>query len=754
MAVLAQAPVPGDQQAPLLGPVVPLGAERGSALDLTLTGTNLAGPIDLWTSFPAKVSIPTDNKNGTDNNRLRVHVEVPSDAPLGFHWLRLATTRGLSNCRLFCLDDLPQILGVENNHSRSTAQSLPVPCVVVGRVDAEQSNFYRIRVKALQRVSFELLGRRLGSALDPQVTLYDARQGRAIPGAHANNSPGLQADARLTYNFKQDGECFVEVRDAIHRGGPDYWYRLRIGDFPCATTPIPMAARRGGQISVQFAGPNVEGVASVEVAIPTDPSITALSLAPRGMNGLYGWPVTLSLSDFEEMMEVEPNDDLSHANRLRVPCGVTGRFLRPGDVDCYQFRARKGQRIVIEAQTGEMNSPAEVYMALKDPQGRQVAASNPMAAPQLDFTAPAEGDYLLAVEHLLHWNGPAETYHLVLRPYEPDFSLTVGLDRFQVARGGIAIMDISANRRDFAGPIDVKVVGDPRLAGQVSLRASDPVDPKRPGVPLFLRAAADAPLGVGTISILGTAIVNGKSAVRYANLRALTSQNLSGLPNPPPGLDQQVGLTITEPSPLSLKFDISQAEVARAAEIPIRVSVVRGPGLTGAITLTPAYLPPHVGFTAAPIAKEQCGGLARLQPALDSPLGRFPISFTASCKFKDREYHSTAAPIPLEISLPFELQIEPPSARLSLNAKAILKVTAKRKGGYDGPINLVAAGLPAHVNAKSALIARGQSTARMELSADADAKVGSKGDVHILGTALGAANQQIPSPGFTVSVHK
>jgi len=131
----AQAPtVPPNPQAPVLNMPVPLGAQRGTALDLTLTGTNLAEPTELWTSFPARVMIPTDQHNGKENGKLRVHVEVPHDAPLGFQHLRLATTRGISNFRLFCIDDLPQVMESDNNHSRSTAQSVPLPCVVVGQL--------------------------------------------------------------------------------------------------------------------------------------------------------------------------------------------------------------------------------------------------------------------------------------------------------------------------------------------------------------------------------------------------------------------------------------------------------------------------------------------------------------------------------------------------------------------------------------------------------------------------------------------
>src|SRR5258707_271600 len=219
----------------------PTGMQRGTTVEITLTGTNLAEPTGLWMSFPAKVTIPTDANNTKDNAKLRVRLEVPKDAPIGFHSIRMATTRGMSNVRLFCIDDLPQVQEVDTNRSKTTAQLVPVPCVVMARADAEVSDYFKVAVTAGQRVSFEILGRRLGSLFDPQLTLFDARTGRELPGGHSNDAPGLQTDPRLTYTFKETGEYLIEVRDVMYRGGADFVYRLRIGDFPCATTPLPMA---------------------------------------------------------------------------------------------------------------------------------------------------------------------------------------------------------------------------------------------------------------------------------------------------------------------------------------------------------------------------------------------------------------------------------------------------------------------------------------------------------------------------------
>src|SRR5262249_41137257 len=156
----AQQPAPPPQPnpaAPTLNPVLPLGMQRGGNLELTLTGTNLADPVALWTSIPgAKATIPADNNNGKDPAKLRVKPDVPADAPLGFHALRLATKRGMSNVRLFCLDDLPAVSAEPAARKKETAQAVPVPCVVVGRADAEQTDYFKVAVKAGQRVTFEV----------------------------------------------------------------------------------------------------------------------------------------------------------------------------------------------------------------------------------------------------------------------------------------------------------------------------------------------------------------------------------------------------------------------------------------------------------------------------------------------------------------------------------------------------------------------------------------------------------------------
>jgi hypothetical protein len=635
--------------APVLKVPFPLGIQRGTTLDLTLTGSNLAAPTGILTSLPGKVTIPPENNNGKDAAKLLVRLEVPKDAALGFYPLRLATEHGMSNLRLFCVDDLPQVLENATNHTKAMAQPVPVPCVVVGRADAEVNDYFKVNVKAGQRLSFEVLGRRLGSGFDPQLTLFDARTGKEVAGGYANDSPGLQTDARLTHVFKDAGDYLVEIRDVSYRGGEDYCYRLRIGDFPCATAPLPLAVRRGTKASIQFAGPTVDGVAPVEVTAPSDPATAAIQVAPRGANGVYGWPVSLALSDLEERLEQEPNNEPTKATRIAVPGAVTGRFLDKGDVDHYAFNAKKGVRLILEAHTQEHFSPAEVYAVLRDAKGNQLQATNPAAAPRLDFTVPADGDYYLSVEHLHYWGGPDEVYRVTVTPYEPGFDLSVGIDRYDVGQTATLGIPLLVARRDYPGPIEARVVGPAGLTGQATIPMGQPAQPNQPGGTLTVTAAESLPIKPLEFRIVGTATINGKPVTHYATVRAVVSKELGDLPLPPVGTLDALALAVTEKPPFTLAAKFDAASYPPGKPATITVTAVRAPGFTGEIVLAAAGQPANVTPALKNVPANANEAKVTLNVAANAKVGTYLISISGKVKHKNKDFQVSAAPASLVV---------------------------------------------------------------------------------------------------------
>jgi hypothetical protein len=744
------APVPSV--GPNLAPLHPAGAAPGQSIDLTLTGTNLAGPTGLAPGFSAKVTIPSDNKNGQDNSKLRVHLDVPAEAPLGAHPLHLASTRGISNMRLFSVDDVPQTLEAEGNHDKAKSQSLVTPCVVDGKTDAEKADYFKIVMTAGQRLSLDLLGRRLGSALDAQLSIYHPKTQREL--AHDNDSPGCQGDPRLRFTCKEAGEYLIEVKDVLNRGGPEYFYRLRVGDFPLAIAPIPMAARRGAKVKVQFAGPAVEGVAPVEVAVPVDPRLGAINVSPKGASGLHGWPVVLALSDHDEAVEQEPNNEPAKANRISVPSGITGRFQPSDDTDCYVFAAKKGQKLLLDVRTLELSSPTLVYMVLKNAKtGAELAKSNPQLAPpadqRLEFTAAEEGDYVLELQHLNFAGGPNEVYHLTVQP-AVTFEVNLSGTRFDLAPGGLVPIGVQVVRRGYTGPLDLTVLGPAGLSGSSTFKAG-----QNAGV-LVVQAKDDMPLGPYTIAVQAKGTSDGRALTHLASVRATLTLEMNGLLYPPLPLVTQIALGVREKAPFSLAFKANPLVSSPGLPTTVTVVATRAKGFTDEIVLNPPTgLPATVPAPKIPaIAKGKDEVSFPLDLNAKTPVGEYYVLFTAKAKQGDKETATSAPPLVVTLGAPFALKVEPASLDLKPGAKAKLKVSASRHAGYKGPITLAVQKLPANVSAAATTIAADKDFAEVELSAAAAAAPGVTSSADVVGTATALNNLQGTSPAFAVRVQK
>lgn len=748
----APPPTPPNPVAPVLNPIFPAGAQRGGRLELTLTGTNLAGPTAVYTSFNAKVTIPTEEKNGTDNAKLKILIDVPGDAPVGPHMLRLATTRGISNFRVFCVDDLPQVIEDDKNKAKTTPQAVPVPSVVAGKADAEQSDWFKITVAAGQRLNFDLLSRRLGSGMDPQMSIYSVKTGREL--AHDNDSPGAQSDPRLTFVFKEAGDYLVEVRDVLHRGGPEFFYRLRIGDFPLASTPFPLAAKHGTKVKVEFTGPQVEGVAPVEVATPSDAGAEGIFVAPKGPSGVHGWPVVLALTDLAEHVEQEPNNEPAKAQRLTLPCGVSGRLNPSNDADNYVFAAKKGQKVLIDVETLDMHSPTLVYFVIKNAKGAELAKSNPQAAPPLDqrleFTAPEDGDYVVDVQHLNFVGGPAEVYHLVIGPVVPTFETLVTLERYDVAPGSFAPVPITVNRKGYAGPIDLEIVGAAGLSGKGTIKAG-----QASGI-LLVVAKADMPMGPYTFSIRARAEVDKTPVTQRISVKTPIAQSMGNLGYPPLAWQHQLAIAVKEKAPFALEVSMTPPEAVPGVATTVKVSVKRDPGFDEAIELNPPIgLPPNVPpVKLGPIAKDKTELTFNLDINAKVPVGEYQVLIGGKSKSKGKDFSSSTPPLNVVVGMPFELKVEPGTLALKPGDKGKLKVTATRRGGYKGPISLEMRKLPAGLTAGKAVLNPDQTAVEIDVTAAAGAAPAEAKDADILGTATALGNLQQASPPVILRVEK
>ena len=219
LSVVSVRIVPAETPVLVPGPFVehltPPALCRGRINRIACFGRELDGAVDLWTSTPG-VRLKAVPLEANDGQQATFDIDVPAEAPLGLYGLRVATRSGLSNVHLFLIDELP-IESREISSVTSPSQKVTLPATIHNICRAATVDRYEIAVTPGQRVTFEVVGNRVGKNYDPLVTIRDAH-GRTL--AEHDNDVGLCFDCRFEQTFTDGGVYYVDVRDARFAGDP------------------------------------------------------------------------------------------------------------------------------------------------------------------------------------------------------------------------------------------------------------------------------------------------------------------------------------------------------------------------------------------------------------------------------------------------------------------------------------------------------------------------------------------------------
>jgi hypothetical protein len=726
-------------QAPTLSVLNPSGGQRGGTVDVTVSGANLVGAHAIWTNLPATASIPADlPNNGKDAGRVVVRLQIPADAPVGIGGLRIATAQGISNLRLFAIDDIPSAAEKEPNNTRDQAQTIAPNSVATGTMEAENWDFYKFTAAAGQKLSIEVVARRLGSALDPQIRLLDAT-GRDL--AYADDTEGLGQDCRLYYTFDRAGDYTIELRDVRFQGGEAAFYRLRLGEFPAAALPLPMAGKRGSKALVTPKGPGTEQSPPIEVAVSTESAVAEVPVQAKSVHSGRVVPLALRADVLDELVEREPNDEPAAATRFQVPQGVNGCFDKPGDADRYVFSAKKDQRILFETTSRRAGSPADLFLVIQNAQGQELAAvdDSDKDDARIDFKVPADGDYQLVAWDLSRRGGADYVYRVRVTPFEPGFRLLArqldqnktAIDKMDVPRGAAALLLVRPVRIEYGGPIALSIDG----LGAGLTASPTTIGTGQADTIMTVHATEGASLGAARVRVVGTAEINGQKRTAYADVSEALSAALNNLPFPPANLNHELALCVAEKPFFTLEVKPDGPALGRATALTIAVSAKRAADFKDPITLALQGVPANVDVAAPAIDKEKNEAKITLTAKNNAVLGVHSIAVTGTGKLGNAQITVAAPAINLDLRMPFELALDPAGGKVAQNNKLKLKAKVTRLAGFKAPIALELKNLPKGVTAPKVTIPEGGNEVEIELAAAADATVGPAATVNLAGTA-------------------
>ncbi len=364
---------------PTLNSVAPQGVARGTSVEMTVEGLNLARASAIYFSEPGvtghilRVKELPDlpdirlGSNGTPStvdvgplpprNQVTVEVEVDPEAEIGPVSFRLLTPLGTTPEGRFLIEPYyGEAPDREPNDTPDEAFETFLPAILTGAISRPGDvDYFKIQARAGQEISFYNGAMLIGSSLLPVVTILDADLNTVAEfGRHGGTEQTMFA-----HRFAKAGAYYIRIADYQQSGRAGNFYRIIAGEFPLALGTYPLGLRRNDAGEVTKRGYRLPEKLKLE-GKPSEGLEDARLVRPEH-----------SFSSVRLALGSEPEIE-SQGGAITLPVTVNGRIATPGAENRYRFHARKGEQLVLEVNAQRLGSSLDSYLEVLDAQGNPI----------------------------------------------------------------------------------------------------------------------------------------------------------------------------------------------------------------------------------------------------------------------------------------------------------------------------------------------------------------------------------------------
>jgi len=219
--------------------------------------------------------------------------------------------------------------------------------------------------------------------------------------------------------------------------------------MPQLSSVYPPGGKQGTDVEVTIAGTNLvdvsqllfshDGLTAKQKSLPTDEvfpeprpvanqfTVSIAASVPPGIYevrtvGRYGVsnPLSFQVGVLTEVLDDNTNKSFDKARMLELGSFATGR-VDAGGRDYWKIALKKDQRVLIECMGERIDSAVDGTLTLYDAAGQEVARSRDLIGydPLIDFTAPLDGEYVVAIYDFVFSGGADYVYRLAVhnRPH-------------------------------------------------------------------------------------------------------------------------------------------------------------------------------------------------------------------------------------------------------------------------------------------------------------------------------------------------
>jgi len=484
-----------------------MGGTVGTQIEVTISCQNVEDPDELLFTHPGITATQKLDANGQPEANKYI-VTIAADCPPGIHEARIMSRLGISSSRVFCVDTLPEVVRTTPNTSLATAMELKVNSICNAVMTTKAVDHYWFDAIKGHRYIVNCAARGIDSKLDAVLIIGDSA-GRDLVVERRGGT--------LDFTATEDGRHTIKVHELTFKGGGEYFYRLSLQEI-AADAPIP-----------QFA--------STE-------TVNSFSWPPAG----------LALN--AESQEVEPNNAQDQAQKITLPCDISGSFFPAADVDRFEFTATKGDVWWVEVASERLGRPTDPSVIVQRVSGEgaeqkltDVAEFSDIAPPikpssngyaydgppydggSADIIGKLEikedGVHRLQLTDLFGGtrNDPRNVYRLIIRKAAPDFAVAAwglhmelrngdrnALSKPLALRGGITVaLEVVAVRRDgFDGDIELVMEGLPEGVTAQGLK----IPKGKTRGSMLVTADQNAPRALANAKFYAKSTLNDSEAIR------------------------------------------------------------------------------------------------------------------------------------------------------------------------------------------------------------------------------------------------
>ncbi len=573
----------------------PNGGQRGTELQLTVTGSRLGDFEDFLFMSPG---FTTKKIEKVESNKVTATIAIAKDVPLGNHLIRLRTKSGVSHARQFFVGQYPNVEEKEPNDDFNAPQIVSFNQTIEGVVQSEDVDYYRLSAKKGQRIAVEIDGLRLGyTNFDPYVAILD--KGRFELGASDDTILHRQ-DGYVSIVAPEDGDYTIVVHESSYRGSGNSYYRLHIGSFLRPDVVYPAGGKAGSVVKARFierAGAAFEE----EVQVPSEADPNYMIFPKSKESPPSGNP--FRIVGFDNTLEAEPNDEQAKAIESRGdPIALNGIIDKPGDVDYFRLPLKKGQSILVQAFAQALGSPLDSVVNVYNEKGASLSGNDDGGGRRrLDskFTVniPADGTYYVRVTDHLERGGPAFVYRIEIAASEPSVKFSSPnysvndshLRQFiAVPRGGYYATMVNITRNNAGGDMKFEMQNLPK---GISL-LTDGISKDLPNTNLLFQAAPDAPItgSVCPITLKPTDPAQKVTGVLAQEFDIVRNGNVIYYTD----VEDRLPVVVVEEAPYSLEIVKPAVPLVANGVLEVKVVAKRKEGFKAPIRVLLMWKPPGI----------------------------------------------------------------------------------------------------------------------------------------------------------------